>query len=255
MLSPDALDGFHRDGFTVVRGVFAPTEVAALRAAFERLARRARTLPATGLHHGSQFVITPGDPVRIHRVVWCGAAEPILSEYGRDPRLLRLAGQVLGVDAVDQLINQAHFKFPGDEVCFPWHQDSTHRGHGTSGWVDVDGRGSFVEIVTALDPVGPDNGPLRFLAGSHRLGHVAGPDGTIPENLFDPADAVAPELSPGDAVMFGPYLIHGSEQNRASRPRRTFLNGFAAPGANRRTYPGEGSGRRLPVPRPGGATA
>ncbi len=249
MLSDDELRRYRHDGFLVVRGVFAPSEVEGMRAAFDRLAETAATLPGTTLHDGAQFVITPGDPVRIHRVVWCGGAEPVLSDFGRDPRLLRLAGQLLDADEVEQLINQAHFKRPGDEVGFPWHQDSVHRRHGTPEWTDLDGRGSFVELATALDPMGEDNGPLRFVPGSHLRGHLSLPDGSLPADRFDPADAVSPTLEPGDVVAFGPFVIHGSEPNRATRPRRLFLNGFALPGANRRVYPGAEAGRRLPVPR------
>ena len=104
--------------------------------------------------------------MRIHRVVWCGAAEPILSRYGMDRRLLEMAGQLLGSSEMNQLINQAHFKLPGDGVEFPWHQDSTHRRFGGDGWQDLNGRGSYVQTVTAIDTVTHDNGPLEFIPGS-----------------------------------------------------------------------------------------
>lgn len=246
LLQAPALEAFHRDGFVVVRGLFDGHEVDRMREAFDRLALAAQALPGTGLHRGSHFVVTPGDPVRIHRVAWCGAAEPVLSAFGADPRLLALASRILGSRDLDQLINQAHFKRPGDEVVFPWHQDSVHRRYGTPLWTDIDGRGSFVEIATALDEMGPDNGPLTFIPGSHRLGHLPlDADGELPARAFDPTTAVVPELEPGDAVAFGPFVIHGSGPNRGRRSRRTFLNGFALPGANHRVYPGEGAGRRV----------
>lgn len=246
-LTPQALDTFHERGFVVISGVFTAAEIDEMRAAFDRLAEEAARLPAAGMHRGSQFVITPGDPVRIHRVVWCGAAEPVLSRYGQDPRLVRIAATLLDSPVLEQLINQAHFKLPGDEVAFPWHQDSVHRRHGTPEWVDVNGRGSFVELVTALDPMTPENGPLCFVPGTQRLGHVSAPDGSLPDGIFDPADAVVAELAPGDLVAFGPFVVHGSGPNRGTTPRRTFLNGFALPGANHRVYPGEGAGRTVRV--------
>src|SRR5262249_12844568 len=102
-----------------------------MRAAFERLERTACGLRETAMVRGSQFVgegmVNGGGRARIHRVVWCGAAEPLLSEFGRAPRLVRVAARLLGSNTMSQLINQAHFKFPGDGVEFPWHQDSTHR--------------------------------------------------------------------------------------------------------------------------------
>jgi ectoine hydroxylase-related dioxygenase (phytanoyl-CoA dioxygenase family) len=248
LLSPRRYDEFFEVGFVVVPGLLAPREVARALAAFDALAEMARGLDGTVMHRGSQFVVEGG--ARIHRVVWCGAAAPALSELGRHPRLVALAAQVLGSDRVVQLINQAHYKMPGDGVAFPWHQDSTHRRYGTPLWSDVNGRGSFVEIAVALDPMSAENGGLRFVPGSGRRGHID-PDpatGELPAGAFDPAAAVAPALAPGDGVMFGPYTIHGSPPNPGPGPRRLFLNGFAYPGANRRVYPGEGAGRVLVAP-------
>ena len=167
------------------------------------------------MHRGSQFVMDEKTvDARIQEILWCGAAEPVLSELGSDPRLIAIAAQVLGSDTVEQLINQAHFKFPGDGVRFAWHQDSVHRRYGTPFWRDVNGRGSFVEIATAVDRMTEENGPLGFIEGTGSAGH-----------------------------------IHGSEPNRGVHPRRLFLNGFAYPGANKRVYPGDGAGQRLSIPR------
>jgi ectoine hydroxylase-related dioxygenase (phytanoyl-CoA dioxygenase family) len=183
-------------------------------------------------------------------VVWCGAAEPSLLEFGRDCRLLSLVSQLTHAKAFDQLINQAHFKLPGDEVTFEWHQDSKHRRYGTDLWTDVDGRGSFIETTTAIDPMTEENGPLQFIPGSHEGGHIQpDPDtGQLPDDAFDPSDAVTLTMNPGDVALFGPYAIHGSGPNNSEMARRLFLNGFALPGANRRVYPGEGAGRRVRLP-------
>ena len=118
--------------YVVQRDVFGPSEVRELRRAFERLERIAYRLRETCMHRGSLFVLNPIDddrmPVSIQRIVWCGAAEPKLSEIGSDPRLLSMASQLLGSKPMNQLINQAHFKIPGDGVEFPWHQDSRMTG-------------------------------------------------------------------------------------------------------------------------------
>jgi ectoine hydroxylase-related dioxygenase (phytanoyl-CoA dioxygenase family) len=236
----EALD---RDGYAVVRDLLPPDEVAVLAAAFERLVATARTLPGTAEVGSAKFVLDP-DPFRLHRVVWCGGAEPDLERLGGDPRFLRLAVAALGADPVVQLVQQAHFKLPGDEVDFAWHQDASNRRYGTDLFTDVDGRGSFVQIALAVDPSGARNGGLQVIPGSHRLGFVADPEtGRLPEGLFDPSAARSPELDPGDALVFGPFLLHGSQPNRSDGPRRLFLQGYAAPGANARVYPGCGTGR------------
>lgn len=256
-LSEAQLSAFFDDGVVIVRRVFDRVEVGMMRRAFERLRVAAGKLPGSGMHNGSQFVVGDrpdgkGTGNAIQRVVWCGAAEPVLDRLGRDKRLLRMAAQLLGSREMDQLINQAHFKYPGDGVEFAWHQDSRHRRFGTDLWSDLNGKGSFVETVTAIDPMTPDNGPLKFILGSPRRGHLETHPGSevfVPSNdaWFDEDDAFVVELEPGDVALFGPYVIHGSDPNEGEQPRRSFLNGFAYPGANKRVYPGDGAGRFLRV--------
>lgn len=258
MIKRRQINEFFERGFTVAPDVFSALEVREMLAAFERLERRARELGTSGMHRGSQFVLGPAGNgngsghagVAIHRIVWCGAAEPVLSDYGQDPRLLRMAALLLGSWEMQQLINQAHFKLPGDGVEFPWHQDSTHRRYGTE-WTDVNGTGSYVQTVLALDDVTDDNGPLEMIPGSCKLGHVAPlPDGSFPTDLIDAARAVRLTMKAGAVALFGPYTLHRSTPNESAHPRRIFINGYAYPGANRRVYPGDGAGRTVCVTPP-----
>ena len=243
VLDANRIEQFFTTGWVVLPQLFDAQEIARMGLAFDRLQNRARTLSVSGDDRGSHFVIdrlAPDGGVRIHRVVWCGASEPVLAEYGADPRLLRPVAELLGSVTMNQLINQAHFKMPGDRVSFPWHQDSTHRRYGTPVWTDVNGRGSYVQTAVAIDPMTATNGPLRFLPGSCGMGHVADPAYRVPEER-----AVTMTMEPGDVVMFGPYTFHASEPNASDRPRRALINGYAYPRANRRIYPGRGSGRLL----------
>ncbi len=235
------MDGsFATEGFAVVPGLLSPAEVAEAAAAFDALVALARG--GASEVGGAQFVVDP-DPFRLHRVVWCGGASRRLAAFGDDPRFVDLAADILGSSEVVQIIQQAHFKLPGDAVQFDWHQDASNRRYGSDLWHDVDGRGSFVQIGVAIDPMGPDNGGLRMVPGSHRHGFVADPKtGRIGPEWLGPAVDVV--LDPGDAVVFGPFVIHGSGPNLGAGPRRLFLQGYALPGANRRVYPGCGTGIR-----------
>lgn len=238
----DPLDQLTTDGFAIVRGLLDRTEVAALSEAFDGLLDQARTLSGEAEIGGARFVLE-ADPFRLHRVVWAGGASERIAAYGADPRFVDLAGRVLGSDTVVQLIQQAHFKLPGDQVAFAWHQDASNRRYGSDLWTDVNGRGSFVQIAVAVDPMGPENGGLRMIPGTHALGFVADPEtGEVPERYLDEARAVDVVLEPGDAALFGPFTIHGSGPNPGPGARRLFLQGYACPGANRRVYPGCGTG-------------
>ena len=174
MLSEEQVEAFFEIGFVIVPDVFTPTEIEEMRAGFDRLLEMAYSLSEAGIHKGSDFAIDrmESGQVIIQRISWCGAAEPVLLAYGKDRRLLGMASQLLGSNEMNQLINQAHFKIPGDNVAFPWHQDSEHRGYGKPWWKDVNGRGSFVQQAIAIDDITEENGPLKFIPGSCKWGHL-----------------------------------------------------------------------------------
>ena len=288
-LCPAQIEEFYDIGYLVLPGLFNQDEIADIRQAFDRLQAKAETLSGIKELDGSLFVVEPipeaeqrastseigpeglryPKHVRIHRIQWAGAAEPLLRMYGEDPRLLSIASQILGSTSMNHLINQVHFKFPNDGIEFPWHQDSQFRRYGTAMWDDVNGKGSFVQIGVAIDDMTPDNGPLQFIPKSCHHGHIGldklsmSPDQQAKQSntetrfnvvyrvnqsardYFDPADAVSLEMKAGDVALFGPYTIHRSLPNHSNQPRRLFINGYASPGANHRTYEGDGAGRLL----------
>jgi ectoine hydroxylase-related dioxygenase (phytanoyl-CoA dioxygenase family) len=243
-----ALLDLDRDGFAIVRGALAPDEVRAVRRAFDRLVERARAIASGAPQPEHARFVVEADPYRLHRVVWAGGVDEVLAEMGAHPAFLSLASAVLGSDELVQIIQQAHVKDPGDGVSFGWHQDASNRRYGSPLWHDRDGRGSYAQIGLAVDPMTSDNGPLRMLVGSHRLGFVADPLTGAIDPLPDlPIRDVL--LSPGDLAVFGPFVIHGSAPNTSDRARRFFLQGYTLPGVNGRVYPGCGLG----VPRRAGA--
>ena len=256
-LTPQELKAIFDVGWAIIPAVFDAPLLRPLEAACERLEIMAEELFAAGqrgptMHRGSQFVLGEIEhglrrgQVRIERVVWAGAAAAELLEFGAHPQLTHWAAQVLESTKLQQLINQVHFKLPGDGVAFAWHQDAQHRRYGTDLWTDINGRGSFVEMATLLDDNTADNGPLQFVRHSCRLGALPlDADGNLPLK-YVVADRVEAAIAPaGSVILFGPFAIHGSSPNLSQRKRRLLLNGFCVPGANRRVYPGDGAGRLL----------
>lgn len=241
------MDQYLQQGFLVLRSFFDPASVETMRHAFGRLEQRAHQLQQTQVVDGSLFVIErpDGEPLKIERIVWCGAAEPELLRLGQSPHLLAVVAHLLGTPVIDQLINQAHVKRPGDGVAFSFHQDSYHRRYGTDLFDDVNGQGSFVQTLTAVDGMGPNNGGLWLIPQSHQLGHIESADGRLAEGSFDRTQAIAMVLNPGDTLLLNPFTIHGSDSNTGQSPRCLFINGFCCAGANRRLYHGAGTGVRL----------
>ncbi len=243
-------------GWFTREALFRPAEVQRMRESFDELERMAAGLSATGLHRGSHFVLGRKDGRQvIKRVVWAGGCQPYLLELGADRRLTVPAAQLLGCSAIEQLLCQAHFKRPHDGVVFGWHQDIQHRDKGPGTWTDVNGRGSFVQSLIALDEMTADSGPLMFIPGSVRWGRVDFGDHDYDRANYAPRqppqfheeEAVTVAAMPGDTLFFGPYTAHASFENRSTRYRRAFINGYACPGANHREYPGAGSCRKITV--------
>jgi ectoine hydroxylase-related dioxygenase (phytanoyl-CoA dioxygenase family) len=263
-LSDAQARAFVDDGFVVVPSVFSAAEVDMVRGAFDRLYATAQRIRVTSTVEGGLFVLSaPADrDVVVHRVVWAAGPEPALLGLSADARLVEPALQLLGTSSCAQLLSQAHFKMPNDGVAFAWHQDVQHRDKGNGTWHDVTGRGSYVQAIVLVDDMTPDNGPLRFappdaaaLDARGRLVTGADPyDTALPQPagaevgrpVVDEARAVVVTGHAGDVLFFGPYAVHGSEANTSTSPRRVWINGYAAPGANGRVYPGSGLGRPLP---------
>lgn len=244
MLSAQQISEFYKKGYIILRNVFSADEIIEMEYAINRLRYQALGLEGKVEKNGSEFVVQSG---LLERVTWAGAAEQVLLLYGRNPRLTSLAAQVLGSEQANHLINQVHFKLPGGGF-YRWHQDSGHRGYGTTAWKDANGKGSYVQIVTAIDEATIENGPLLMIPYSCKEGHLYLPydqDQQTVSDKFTPADAIPVLMQPGDVALFGPYIIHGSEVNKSDKSRRVFINGFAYPGANRKKYPGEGAGELI----------
>ncbi len=245
-LTADEKTAFSQAGWFVRRALFSSDEIVPVRAALERLYATAQTLTSTGDHDGAFYALAvPAQgPVVVQRVVWAGGAEPLLLRLSEDPRLLRPALELLGTAHCEQLLCQAHYKMPNDGVAFDWHQDIQHRDKGGDTWRDVTGRGSYVQSILLVDDMTEENGPLEFLPSSAVELDAHGR--LVPGAPIDHTRAVSVTGHVGDVLFFGPYAVHGSHPNTSAMPRRVLINGYAAPGANKRYYPGRGACRVLP---------
>ena len=138
----------------------------------------------------------------------------------RTPAVLDMVAQIVGDDFA--LWNSSFFAKParvGSKT--PWHQDGEYwpiRPLATcSVWI-------------AVDAATTENGCLRVIPGSHRrarLGahdHNDAPGLSLPleirPNEYDERTARDIELEAGQISLHDVFLIHGSEPNRSSHPRR-----------------------------------
>src|SRR5215218_7038019 len=94
----DYVESYRRDGFAIVRGVFDPSEVAALAEAFDRQ-YAAGLLHPRDFRHGNLMVRVGSDPAlgRIVKMVqWPSYMDPALAAWRTDRRLFELVAPLLG---------------------------------------------------------------------------------------------------------------------------------------------------------------
>jgi non-haem Fe2+, alpha-ketoglutarate-dependent halogenase len=144
---------------------------------------------------------------------------PFINRLMRADAILDLVADLIGPDL---LVWTSHLypKEPGDGRFISWHQDAAHWG------LDSD---QVVTVWIALTPVNQQNGCMRMLAGSHRLGIVEHADTWDPANILtrgqtitqeiDESRAVALELEAGECSLHHVNMFHASHANYSSDRR------------------------------------
>lgn len=252
-LTQQQYEHYQREGYVVLKGLFSAEEVAEMQRITNELKKMAWKIGAHQegkvMHRGAQFVVKNEDgSVVIERICWAGAIFPKLLAYGRDKRITHPVAQLLKSTQADHLINQLHYKLPGDNVAFRWHRDVQNRQKWDPQWKDVNDTGSFVQVITAIDDHTEHNAPLKIIPGSHRDSSTRFEPFSSDAELSGVVDLKKIKLlilAAGDTVLMHPGLIHASEPNHSEFSRKTLVNGFAVPGANHAPYPGEGSAEEI----------
>lgn len=239
MISPSASTpaaaAFHADGYAVVRGLFSTAEVAVMAESFDRIEARALA-GGRNWRDRNTFFRLADDPRagRVLRLVqWPGWIDAGLEQVRRDPRLLEILQPLIGHD-LKQIINQMHWKAPGSDAEFGFHQDSRSR-RPRAAFRDL--ANSYVQTGIAIDPHLADNGAMVVCPGSQRLGELPfDPERPSMHEALDRADlarlgidadnTVTLELAPGDVALWHVHTLHGSGPNRSGIDRRFYINGY-----------------------------
>ncbi|HTZ79881.1 MAG TPA: phytanoyl-CoA dioxygenase family protein [Stellaceae bacterium] len=231
-----ALHHYRGRGYTVLRGVFTPDEVAEMAAAFDRQREIGLGYGAT-FRHGNLLYRLGEDPALgklVQLVQWPSYADPVLERYRRDPRFLEMLAPILGRD-IKQIINQLHWKPPGaSNADFAFHQDVRFR-RPRSAYRNLEI--SYVQTGIAIDAHTKASGAMRLLPYSHLRGELAIPapaqvlanapqDAALEAAGLNPAKLVDLALEPGDVALWSVLMVHGSSGNRTDDDRRFYLNGY-----------------------------
>src|SRR5262245_43381834 len=201
VLTPEQVARFNRDGYLMPCRIFTDAEIVELRRYFDRLLARY-------LAEGQDSYSISSAHLR-HGRVW---------DVLTSPRIVSIVADLLGPSVVAW---GSHFfcKMPGDGKTVSWHQDASY-------WPLTPSKA--VTMWLAIDDADLGNACMRFLPGTHVLGHLtytlSETDASNVLNQIVPGvekygEPVYVELKAGEASVHSDLLLHGSEANTSSRRR------------------------------------
>ena len=229
--SDTVIERFQDDGAVVVRNLLDAAWMVRLRTAFDDLlalsfdpsafdADKPGAAPAMG-DAPSSLMYDDG---------WL--ANATMRDFVLGAPMAELAARAMNSHEVRVYEDLLLYRAAGPSAPTDWHQDAPL-------W-PLTGT-QMCSIWLSLEPVTPETGALRFVAGSHRgpafvpyvpssmhaqreqdMVHFTG--GAFPdiEGAHDSYRFLTFSTEPGDVILFHPNAIHGAFGSRADRPRRTF---------------------------------
>lgn len=200
-LSPEQIEHFNRRGYITPLPVFTPAEITAIREYFDDLLER---VVAAG---GNSYSISSAH-------LSYGPVYDLLTE----PRIVAMVVDLLGPNVIGW---GSHFfcKMPHDGKAVAWHQDASYWPLSPS---------KAVTVWLAIDDADRENACMKFIAGSHHVGHLTyRPSDSSEHNVLNQTidnaeqygDVALDELRAGEVSIHSDLLLHGSEANESSRRR------------------------------------
>lgn len=211
------LEEYKNYGFTLVKGFFNKNEIAIIE---EELSR---------------FIESSSKDLRREEINYTpdGKINSIHKIAGKDAKTvnyftsLLMEGKVFDLatffleDKADPRKVEFFAKPAKTGMKSPWHQDNYY-------WGVKDG--NALTIWIALDRTSIQNGAVKYLKGSHKLGVLEHKDSFAPgssQMIADEdyikthhSDIFCPELNPGDCLVHSSLVVHGSDDNHSGENRR-----------------------------------
>lgn len=232
-------DAFARDGFLVLPRFVGARTIQSLVRAVNDLVRDGRALTRDAVLHGAQYQVQSAsgrpdegavEPGAFRKITFAHKAHRRFAMLRHDERIVA-ALEALGLAGARCVVDQVNLKRPRVGTGFPWHQDAQFLS-----WrqrADIEAHGG-ANIVIALDEADRTNGTFEVLRGTHLEGPrpFAYDLATTNDGVWDESGRTILPLAPGDAVIFHPYLAHGSGPNPSDRQRRFVTLWFVGTGSS-----------------------
>jgi ectoine hydroxylase len=213
-LTDAEIAAYHRDGYVLRRGLFAPDEIALLSDAIVNDPAIAKN---TYVREDSKGAAT-------ELALWNHPGDDVFGAVARGRRIVDSMEKLLGGE-VYHWHSKLTMKRPKVGGAWDWHQDYGYwyRNHCLAPLL--------ASVFIAVDPSTRENGCLEVLKGSHLLGRLdhgtvggqMGADMERVEQAMKVLEHVHVEQEPGDALFFHSNLLHTSGQNKSEKSRNVLL--------------------------------
>ncbi|MFC5475232.1 phytanoyl-CoA dioxygenase family protein [Paraherbaspirillum soli] len=207
-------------GYTVLKGIFSPEDVASWRKECQRL----WTLPGLldDLNLRSEFRRNTSGTCIVDRLDPVVDISPMLLDAVLDARLLDPLEKILRGPL--SLLKCKLIRKSPNTGGYAQHQDFLYWR-----WLDMSAD-SLCSVGITLYPSNEESGGIEFFPGYHKalLPSADGnPNADFNIEQIDVSTGETPELEPGDALIFHALTPHRSGPNLSSHPRTLLLPSYA----------------------------
>ena len=156
--------------------------------------------------------------------LWDNPTNDLFGKFSTNERIVNPMQDFLK-DEVYHYHSKIIFKKPGDGG-FDWHQDYGYWYHNACLYPDM---GSCFIMI---DNANEENGCLKVLKGSHKVGRISHDNRETGEETADMErilelekrhEKVFIEANKGDVLFFHSNLLHSSDKNKSNNSRRTLI--------------------------------
>ena len=206
-------NSFTNDGYIVEKNLFSEDEINKLKKFIESSSEKKNESRETKSSTG-----------KLNITLWDHPSDDLFGKFSTNERIVKPMEEYLG-DEVYHYHSKIIWKKPGDGG-FDWHQDYGYWYHNACLYPDM---GS---CFIMLDKATKENGCLKVLKGSHKVGRIGHGISDTPEQTADMEritelekrhESVYITAEPGDALFFHSNLLHSSNENKSNDSRRTLI--------------------------------
>ena len=210
------LNEFNQNGFVVKKQLFSNDEIKKLINYIDSNSNKEEQSHKTKSSTGD-----------LNLTIWDHPSNDLFSKFTTNERIVRPMENFLS-DEVYHYHSKIIWKKPGDGG-FDWHQDYGYWYHNACLYPNM------ASCFIMIDKATKENGCLKVLKGSHKVGRIGHGVSDTPEQTADIEritelekrhESVYITAEPGDAFFFHSNLLHSSAANKSKNSRRALITCF-----------------------------